>query len=172
MIAWENPDYDYRDRQDVPVQGPAEGELTDAAMSVLVLYAHPVETSFNAALHRTIVERLDGQGHTVDDCDLYAEDFDPRLTRAERLDYHDYRGQHRQRCARYVERLLPADALVLVVSGLELRLPGDPEGLFRPRLPARRVVRAGRRQGEDRRCTTSARSRPSPPMAAAGSARC
>ena len=58
-------------------------------MNVLVLYAHPVETSYNAALHRTIVERLVAKGHTVDDCDLYAEDFDPRLTRAERLDYHD-----------------------------------------------------------------------------------
>ncbi|MGO4840768.1 NAD(P)H-dependent oxidoreductase, partial [Rhizobiaceae sp. 2RAB30] len=61
-------------------------------MNVLVLYAHPVETSFNAALHRLIVERLVAKGHTVDDCDLYAEDFDPRLTRAERLVYHDVPG--------------------------------------------------------------------------------
>ena len=57
----------------------------EKAMRVLVLYAHPVETSFNAALHRLIVERLTAAGHSVDDCDLYAEDFDPRLTRAERL---------------------------------------------------------------------------------------
>ena len=35
-------------------------------MKVLVLYAHPVETSYNAALHRTIVERLTAKGHTVD----------------------------------------------------------------------------------------------------------
>ena len=62
-------------------------------MNVLVLYAHPVETSFNAALHRLIVERLTADGHAVDDCDLYAEDFDPRLTRAERLAYHDPRSQ-------------------------------------------------------------------------------
>ncbi|TIV74155.1 MAG: flavodoxin family protein, partial [Mesorhizobium sp.] len=57
-------------------------------MNILVLYAHPVETSFNAGLHRTIVERLTAAGHMIDDCDLYAEDFDPRLTRAERLGYH------------------------------------------------------------------------------------
>ena len=58
-------------------------------MNVLVLYAHPVESSFNAALHRLIVERLTGAGHAVDDCDLYAENFDPRLTREERLTYHE-----------------------------------------------------------------------------------
>ena len=47
-------------------------------MKILVLYAHPVETSFNASLHRLIVERLTAAGHAVDDLDLYAEDFDPR----------------------------------------------------------------------------------------------
>ncbi|MDP3896467.1 MAG: NAD(P)H-dependent oxidoreductase, partial [Mesorhizobium sp.] len=58
-------------------------------MKVLVLHAHPVETSYNAALHRLILERLSARGHEIDDCDLYAEDFDPRLTREERLHYHD-----------------------------------------------------------------------------------
>ena len=81
-------------------------------MKILVLYAHPVETSFNAGLHRTIVERLTAAGHAVDDCDLYAEDFDPRLTRAERLGYHDQRGEG-DAAAFYVERLLRAEALVL-----------------------------------------------------------
>ena len=81
-------------------------------MNILVLYAHPVETSFNAGLHRMIVERLTAAGHTVDDCDLYAEDFDPRLTRKERLDYHNRRGAT-DAVAPYVERLLRADALVL-----------------------------------------------------------
>ncbi|TIL68981.1 MAG: flavodoxin family protein, partial [Mesorhizobium sp.] len=46
-------------------------------MNILVLYAHPVETSFNAGLHKVIVERLMAAGHAVDDCDLYAEAFDP-----------------------------------------------------------------------------------------------
>lgn len=47
------------------------------AMRVLVLYAHPVETSFNAALHRQVVASLREAGHEVDDCDLYAENFNP-----------------------------------------------------------------------------------------------
>ncbi|MEP6567038.1 MAG: NAD(P)H-dependent oxidoreductase, partial [Mesorhizobium sp.] len=69
-------------------------------------------TSFNAGLHRMIVERLTAAGHTVDDCDLYAEGFDPRLTRTERLGYHDARGTD-DAAAPYVERLLRAEALVL-----------------------------------------------------------
>ncbi len=32
-------------------------------MHVLVLYAHPVETSFNAALHCAVVETLKSSGH-------------------------------------------------------------------------------------------------------------
>ena len=31
MIAWENPDYDYRPGKTVPVQGPAEGGLRSGA---------------------------------------------------------------------------------------------------------------------------------------------
>ncbi len=81
-------------------------------MRVLVLYAHPVETSFNAALHGATVDALKAAGHDVDDCDLYAEKFDPVLSRQERLDYHDeaictipVQG--------YVDRLRAAEGLVL-----------------------------------------------------------
>jgi len=61
-------------------------------LKVHVLFAHPVEDSFQAALHRTVVETLAASGHTVDDCDLYAEGFQPVLTRKERLEYHDTSG--------------------------------------------------------------------------------
>ncbi|MBW8908355.1 MAG: NAD(P)H-dependent oxidoreductase [Mesorhizobium sp.] len=98
-------------------------------MKVLVLYAHPVETSFNAGLHRTIVERLEAAGHVVDDCDLYAEDFDPRLTRQERLDYHSPRGSA-DPAAPYVERLLRADALVLSYPVWNYGFPAILKGFF------------------------------------------
>jgi putative NADPH-quinone reductase len=98
-------------------------------MKILVLYAHPVETSFNAALHRTIVERLIAAGHVVDDLDLYAEDFDPRLTRAERLAYHDPRGPHE--CVDpYVRRLLAAEALVLSFPVWNYGFPAILKGFF------------------------------------------
>ncbi|TPI31837.1 NAD(P)H-dependent oxidoreductase [Mesorhizobium sp. B3-1-6] len=98
-------------------------------MKILVLFAHPVETSFNAGLHRTIVERLAAAGHAVDDCDLYAEDFDPRLTRAERLGYHDPRGPD-DPVAPYVERLRNAEALVLSFPVWNYGYPAILKGFF------------------------------------------
>ena len=81
-------------------------------MRVLVLFAHPIETSFAAALHTTTVEALTAAGHDVDDCDLYAEGFNPVLSREERLNYHD-----EEICTQpvqgYVDRLRAAEALVL-----------------------------------------------------------
>ena len=44
-------------------------------MHGLVVYCHPVETSFHAALHQEVLGNLKAAGHTVDDCDLYAEGF-------------------------------------------------------------------------------------------------
>ena len=98
-------------------------------MNILVLYAHPVETSFNAGLHRTIVERLSAAGHNVDDCDLYAEDFDPRLTRAERLGYHDQRGPG-DAVAGYIERLRAAEGLVLSFPFWNYGYPAILKGFF------------------------------------------
>lgn len=81
-------------------------------MRVLVLYAHPVETSYSAALHRATVAALAAAGHDVDDCDLYAENFNPVMSRQERLEYHDESA-----CTKpvqgYVDRLRAAEALVL-----------------------------------------------------------
>jgi putative NADPH-quinone reductase len=74
-------------------------------MRVLVVFAHPVETSFQAALHRTVVASLEKAGHEVDDCDLYAEAFNPVLSREERLHYHDIPA-NRVNVEPYVQRLL------------------------------------------------------------------
>ena len=80
-------------------------------MRILVVYCHPVETSYHASLHAEVLRSLRAAGHTVDDCDLYAEDFDPVLSRAERLGYHEVPA-NRLPVQRYVERLEWAEALV------------------------------------------------------------
>ncbi len=80
-------------------------------MRVLVLFAHPVETSFAAALHDQVVRTLRGRGHDVDDCDLNAEKFDPVMSRQDRIEYHDV-SVNRRTVGPYVERLLAAEALV------------------------------------------------------------
>ncbi len=80
-------------------------------MRILVLFAHPVETSFGAALHAKLVEVLRARGHKVDDCDLNAEGFDPVMSREDRIDYYNL-AVNRRRVSPYVERLLAAEAIV------------------------------------------------------------
>ena len=98
-------------------------------MKILLLFAHPVETSSNAALNRLIVERLTAGGHEVDDCELYAEDYDPRWSRAERLAYHDPRSPDDPVYA-YVERLKRAEALVLCFPVWNYGYPAILKGFF------------------------------------------
>jgi putative NADPH-quinone reductase len=98
-------------------------------MRVLVLYCHPLDDSFNAAVHRAAVEALRAAGHEVDDCDLYAEDFDPVLRGDERLRYHDL-AHNREGVEPYVQRLLQAQALVLVFPVWSFGLPAMLKGWF------------------------------------------
>jgi putative NADPH-quinone reductase len=104
-------------------------------MRVLVLYAHPVETSFVSALHDAVVAALRSRGHEVDDCDLNVEGFDPVMSRQERIAYHDT-SVNRAPVARYVERLLAAEALVLVFPvwnyGFPAILKGFVDKVFLP----------------------------------------
>ena len=98
-------------------------------MRVLVLFAHPVEDSFSAALHALVLEGLQAAGHEVDDLDLYKEDFDPRLSREERLTYHNL-DVNRQAVAPYVDRLLAAEALVIVHPVWNFGYPAILKGFF------------------------------------------
>lgn len=81
-------------------------------MRMMVIFAHPLGGSFNAALHRTVVTALRETGHEVDDCDLYAQGFNPVLSAEERRHYHD-ETRNRTPVAAYVKRVMAAEALVL-----------------------------------------------------------
>jgi putative NADPH-quinone reductase len=96
---------------------------------VLVLYANPVEKSFGAALHDAGVKALRARGHEVDDCDLYAEGFDPVLGREDRLVY-DHAPMNRRRVEPYVDRLLAAEALIVVFPVWNMGLPAILKGYF------------------------------------------
>ena len=98
-------------------------------MRVLVLYCHPVETSFHAALHAEVVKNLKAAGHTVDDCDLYAEGFNPVLSRQERLGYHEV-PSNQIPLAPYVERLRRAEAIVFCFPTWCFGLPAMLKGFF------------------------------------------
>ncbi len=98
-------------------------------MRVLVIRAHPVETSFCAALHATVLTSLGSRGHEIDDCDLYAEEFDPVLRRAERLAYHD-QTRNQQPIASYLARLLRAEAVVFCFPVWCYGVPAMLKGYF------------------------------------------
>ncbi|MXQ09095.1 flavodoxin family protein [Alphaproteobacteria bacterium GH1-50] len=95
----------------------------------LVLYAHPCEESYASALHRATVDTLKGRGWTVDDCDLYAEGFDPILTAEERRGYHEV-GPNRGPVEDYVKRIEAADALVLCFPVWNFGYPAILKGFF------------------------------------------
>jgi NAD(P)H dehydrogenase (quinone) len=98
-------------------------------MRVLVLYAHPVETSFGAAVHQALLDALAKGGHHIDDCDLYAEGFDPVMTRQVRLDYHDVSANRRD-VAPYAARLLAAEAVAFSFPVWNMGFPAILKGFI------------------------------------------
>ena len=98
-------------------------------MKVLLVSAHPVEDSYNAALRAAALAALTRAGHTVDLLDLYAEGFDPVLGRAERLGYHESPA-NRAPVEGDVARLMAAEALVFVFPVWCYGLPAILKGFF------------------------------------------
>jgi NAD(P)H dehydrogenase (quinone) len=137
-------------------------------MQILVVFAHPLETSFVSALHARVVETLRKRGHAVDDLDLHAEKFDPVMSREQMRAYVDTKANTRE-VETYVQRLRRAEALALVFpvwfDGLpaimqgyfqRVFLPGvavviDEAGLFHPNLRHIRRMAAVAAYGEGRR---------------------
>lgn len=100
-----------------------------AARHFLVVLAHPLPDSFAASLAHTVRETLETRGHVVDLLDLYGEDFDPRLTAAERASY--MRGPYdASAVAPFVARLQSADGLVLVFPQWWFNLPAIMKGFI------------------------------------------
>ena len=98
-------------------------------MHVLVVLAHPEPTSFAASVARTVRETLVGSGHEVDVLDLYSEDFDPRLSRAERASYFSDRYDDSE-CDPLIARLKAADGLVLVFPQWWFNMPAIMKGFI------------------------------------------
>ena len=137
-------------------------------LRILIVFAHPLETSFVSALHARVVEILRAGGHIVDDLDLYAEKFDPVMSREGLLRYININANTRE-VEGYVQRLLAAEALVLIFpvwfDGLpaimqgyfqRVFLPGvsvriDDAGLFHPNLRNVKRMAAVCAYGESRR---------------------
>ncbi|MEM6460368.1 MAG: NAD(P)H-dependent oxidoreductase [Pseudomonadota bacterium] len=61
-------------------------------MNILVVYCHPVEDSFCAAVRDTVLTALGEAGHETRLLDLYAIGFDPVMGREERRHYNEQTG--------------------------------------------------------------------------------
>jgi putative NADPH-quinone reductase len=82
-------------------------------MRVLVIFAHPLEDSYAAALRDVVVETLSAGGHEIDLCDLYKETFDPVMSARERSVYRDT-VHNIVAVGEYVQRLRQAEGVIFV----------------------------------------------------------
>lgn len=98
-------------------------------MRCLVVYAHPVEESYCAALRDRAVAALKEAGHEVRLVDLYAEGFEARLSREERLGYHTP-GLNEQPVARHIDHIRWAEAMIFVYPTWWYGLPAILKGWF------------------------------------------
>lgn len=95
-------------------------------MRVLLIHAHPDPDSYNAAIRRAALDAL-APRHALREIDLYAEDFEPVLSRAEWRAYES--GQpHDETVARHVEALKWAEGLVFVYPTWWYGLPAILKG--------------------------------------------
>ncbi len=98
-------------------------------MNCLIVTTHPLKSSLCTHLTELVVDTLKGWGHEVVIEDLYANKFDPALTVAERESY--YSGSYdRTAVAGEIERLLAAEALVLVFPTWWFSVPAMLKGWF------------------------------------------
>jgi len=79
---------------------------------ILAVYAHPLPSSFNAAVLGELRRGLEESGHEVDVADLYAEGFDPSLSAGELAGLAS--GAAPPGIRRYQERILRAGGLAFV----------------------------------------------------------
>jgi len=98
-------------------------------MRILLVYTHPVAESFTAAVRDAALTGLGAAGHEVYVIDLYADDFDPRLSRQGRLEYHNPSLNTRSVEA-YVARIKWAEGLVFVFPTWNQGFPAMLKGWF------------------------------------------
>lgn len=98
-------------------------------MRIQVIHAHPLPDSYNHALFERIVATLTAGGHEVIATDLYAEEFSPALTAAERAT-HDRPPYDASAVAAYVETLRSVDGLVFCFPQWWFGLPAILKGYF------------------------------------------
>lgn len=104
-------------------------------MKALLVYCHPSENSFTAAVRGVVQDHLDRAGAEVRLIDLYAEGFDPVLAQDEWTGYLDH-PTNIAKVRDHTDALLWADTLIFVYPtwwyGLPAILKGWLDRVFAP----------------------------------------
>ncbi len=81
--------------------------------TVLIVYSHPYEKSFNHAVLEAVVRGVGRAGDVAEVCDLYADGFEPAMS-AEELRIYNDGGHVDPLVERYQAQVARADRLVIV----------------------------------------------------------
>ena len=115
---------------------------------ILVVFAHPLSDSLSASLKDAVTGGLADAGHAVDLIDLYADDFDARLSAAERTAFMKPGYAPPPDAADYCARLKAADGIVFVFPqwwfGMPAILKGFVDRVFVPGVAFRPDPNGGR----------------------------
>ena len=129
------------------------GRSEDAlAVKAYVVYCHPNPDSFTAALRDRAVDALRAAGHEVRMSDLYADGFEPALSRANGSTTSRPQHPHPEIDA-YCENLRWCDALGVRVSDVVEWTTGDVDRMARPRAGTRRRMGVAGWRDADHRST-------------------
>lgn len=98
------------------------------ARRILVVFAHPLSDSLSAALKDAVTGGLADAGHTADLINLYANDFDARLSADERTAFMKPGYVPPTDSAGYCDRLQAADGVVFVFPQWWFAMPAILKG--------------------------------------------
>jgi NAD(P)H dehydrogenase (quinone) len=104
-------------------------------MRVLVVFCHPTRESFCGSILTVVLEELSARGHQAEVLDLYSEQFDPVLSKAEWLSYGETISPGIQEYANQIRR---SDGLIWVFPtwnyGMPAILKGYVDRIWKPNI--------------------------------------
>lgn len=92
--------------------------------NILIIYAHPDESSFNAAILQQIKDLLNAGGHAFNVVDLYKENYNPVLTKAE------MKGEVCEQTLQHQQLIKNATDIIFIFPVWWFRAPAIMEGFI------------------------------------------
>jgi NAD(P)H dehydrogenase (quinone) len=104
-------------------------------MRVLIIFCHPTRESFCGSILSAVLEELGSQGHEAEVLDLYAEGFDPVLSKAE---WQSYETLVQPEIQRYADQTRRNDGLIWIFPtwnyGMPAILKGYVDRIWKPNI--------------------------------------